>query len=51
MNTKSNGWIGYMTKQDLDEFIKDYGFDNRTDIDDQDLAMLITKLREDKKRK
>lgn len=39
-----------MTKAELDQFINDYGFDNKTDVENIEIAMNITKLKKEKEK-
>ena len=39
-----------MTKAELDQFINDYGFDNKTDVENIEIAMNITNLKKEKEK-
>ena len=39
-----------MTKAELDQFINDYGFDNKTDVENIEIAMNITKFKKEKEK-
>ena len=39
-----------MTKTELDQFVNDYGFDNKTDIENIEIAMNITKIKKEKEK-
>ena len=39
-----------MTKAELDQFINDYGFDNKTDVENIEIAMNITKSKKEKEK-
>ena len=39
-----------MTKAELDQLINDYGFDNKTDVENIEIAMNITKLKKEKEK-
>ncbi len=37
-----------MDLKELDEYVSKYGFDNKTDIEDMQIAMTVNKSRKDK---
>lgn len=39
-----------MTKAELDQFINDYGFDNKTYVENIEIAMNITKFKKEKEK-
>lgn len=39
-----------MTKAELDQFINDYRFDNKTDVENIEIAMNITKFKKEKEK-
>lgn len=39
-----------MTKAELGQFINDYGFDNKTDVENIEIAMNITKSKKEKEK-
>ena len=39
-----------MTKAELDQFINDYGFDNKTDVENIEIATNITKSKKEKEK-
>lgn len=39
-----------MTKAELDQFINNYGFDNKTDVENIKIAMNITKSKKEKEK-